>query len=59
MAPTMTVSINHDGRDPTKKYREKHFKEDTMDVFQLLVLIIGFSGISTPILLALILWRVW
>jgi len=34
-------------------------KEDTMDVFQLLVLIIGFSGISTPILLALILWRVW
>ena len=52
MAPTMTVSINHDGRKST-------YKEDTMDVFQLLVLIIGFSGISTPILLALILWRVW
>jgi len=22
----MTVSINHDGRDPTKKYREKHLQ---------------------------------
>jgi len=39
---------------------ETNCQEDTMiDVFQLMVLIIIFSGISTPILLALILWRVW